>query len=176
MTMSGRGHLSWDLTGWWNGKVSRGHRTQVAVEAWADSREECLAEAVHALVESFADFGEVVPDDSVAFAVVDECDEELLLSVLDEAIYQVRAYGRVTVDVSVDERTGATRGQVEVRLATISLERVDQVGTVPEAVSVNGLRFGQEAGMWRAHVVPIATRWAAPPGGGNGPQVPGARR
>jgi SHS2 domain-containing protein len=137
--------------------VSSGHRVvphtvAIAVEAWADSREECLAEAVRALVETFADIGEAVPDDSVAFALV-ESDEALLVAVLDEVIYQVEVYSRVAVDVSVDERTGATRGQIEVRLATVPVAMVDQVGAVPKAVALHGLRFGREAGMWRAHVV-----------------------
>jgi SHS2 domain-containing protein len=139
-------------------RVSRGHRAvphtaDIAVEAWADSREECLAEAVQALVETFADIGEAVPDDSVAFALVEETDEAIVMAVLDEVIYQVETDGRVAVDVSVDERTGATKGQVEVRLATVPVEVVDQVGAVPKAVAVHGLRFGREAGMWRAHVV-----------------------
>ncbi|MEU7879109.1 archease [Microbispora bryophytorum] len=129
------------------------HTADLAVEAWADSREECLAEAVRALVESLADFGDAVPDDSVVFAVVEESDEELLLAVLDEVIYQVEVYGRVAVDVSVDERTRATKGQVEVRLATIPIGMADQVGTMPKAVAWHGLRFGREAGMWRAHAL-----------------------
>jgi SHS2 domain-containing protein len=139
-------------------RVSSGHRTvphaaDIAVEAWADSREECLAEEVGALVEIFADIGEAVPDDSVAFALMEETDEALLVAVLDEVIYQVEVYGRVAVDVSVDERTGATKGQIEVRLATVPVAMVDQVGAVPKAVALHGLRFGREAGMWRAHVV-----------------------
>ncbi|MFG1708950.1 archease [Nonomuraea sp. M3C6] len=137
---------------------SRGHRVlphtaDIAVEAWADSREECLAEAVQALVESFADVGEAVPDDCVTVALGEESDEELLVSVLDEVIYQVEVYGRVPVDVSVDERTGATRGQVEVRMATVGVERARQVGAMPKAVSLHGLRFRRMEGAWRAHVV-----------------------
>ncbi|MFI6739149.1 archease [Nonomuraea sp. NPDC050451] len=102
----------------------RGHRAvlrvaDVAVEAWADGREECLAEAVQALVECCVRVGDAVPDACVMFALVEESDEALLVAVLDEVIRQIEANGRVTVDVSVDERTVATRGQVEVRLATV---------------------------------------------------------
>lgn len=138
--------------------MSSGHRAMphtadVAIEAWADSREECLAEAVQALVETFADIGEAVPNDSVVLALPEESDEELLVAVLDEVIYQIDVYGRVAVDASIDERTGATKGQVEVRLATVPVEAVDQVGAVPKAIALHGLRFGREAGMWRARVV-----------------------
>ncbi|WP_067178080.1 archease [Microtetraspora niveoalba] len=138
--------------------MSRGHRAvphtaDIALEAWADSREECLAEAVRALVETFADVGEAVPDDSVVVTMADETDEELLVTLLDEVVYQVEVPGRVAVDVSVDERTGATKGQVEARLATVPAASVEQVGALPKAVALHGLRFGREAGTWHAHIV-----------------------
>ncbi|WP_170222964.1 archease [Nonomuraea turkmeniaca] len=137
--------------------MSRGHRAVphiagIAVEAWADTREECLAEAVQALVENFADVGDAVPDDSIVIVSAEETDEALLLDVLDEAIYQVEACRRVAVDVSVDERTKATAGQVEVRLATVPVATVDRVGPVPKAVAVRHLRFGKTDGVWQAHV------------------------
>jgi len=135
----------------------RGHRavpriTGVAVDAWADTREECLAEAVQALVETFADVGEAVPDDSIVLVAAEETDEALLVVVLDEVIHQVEARDRVAVDVSVDERTKATEGQVEVRLATVPVAVVNRMGTVPEAVAVRELRFGRAGGGWRAHL------------------------
>ncbi|MGI5284290.1 archease [Nonomuraea polychroma] len=128
------------------------HVVGIIVEAWADTREECLAEAVQALVENFADVGDAVPDDSVVIVSAEETDEALLMDVLDEAIYQVEACHRVAVDVSVDERTKATMGQVEVRLATVPVGAVERVGPVPKAVAVQQLRFGKTDGMWRAHV------------------------
>ncbi|MCC5576575.1 archease [Microtetraspora sp. AC03309] len=138
--------------------MSRGHRAvprtaDIALEAWADSREECLAEAVRALVETFADIGEAVPDGSVMIALAEETDEGLLGALLDEVVYQVEVPGRVAVDVSIDERTGVSRGQVEMRLATVPVGAVGHVGGSPTAVAVLGLRFGREAGMWHAHVV-----------------------
>lgn len=128
------------------------HISGIAVEAWADTREECLAEAAQAMVENFADVGDAVPDDSVVLVSVEEPDEALLAAVLNEVIFQVGACHRVAVDVSVDERTKATRGQVEVRLATVPAAMVDQVGAVPKAVSAHGLRFGRTGGAWQAHV------------------------
>ena len=136
----------------------RGHRAlphtaDIVVQAWADSLEECVAEAVRGLVESFADVNDAVPDDSVVLVVDEETDEALLVAVLDEVIYQVEVRGRVPVDVSIDERTGATKGQVEVRLATVPTERIDQVGAVPKAVALNGLRLDRVGAGWQAHVV-----------------------
>ncbi|WP_327585804.1 archease [Nonomuraea sp. NBC_00507] len=137
--------------------MSRGHRAVphmagIVMEAWADTREECLAETVQALVENFADVGDAVPDHSVVFVSAEETDEALLIGVLDETIHQVEAYDRVAVDVSVDERTKATKGQVEVRLATVPVAAVNRVGSIPKAVAVYHLRFGKTEGLWRAHV------------------------
>ncbi|MEO3873323.1 archease [Nonomuraea sp. B12E4] len=136
-------------------RMGRGHRAvlraaDVVGEAWADSREECLAEAVQALVECCVRVGDAVPDACVMFSLAEESDEALLVAVLDEVIDQIEANGRVTVDVSVDERTVATRGQVEVRLATVPVEAVERVGTAPAAVVVHGVRFGCVNGVWRA--------------------------
>ncbi|WP_223166366.1 archease [Nonomuraea sp. SYSU D8015] len=129
-----------------SGHSAKPHPAGVAVEAWADTREECLAEAVRALVETFAQVGDAVPDDSVVLVSAEESDAELLAAVLDEVVRQVTARHRVVVDVSVDERTKATEGQVEVRLATVPVE------AVTGAVAVREVRFGRAGGVWRAHV------------------------
>ncbi|WP_433225642.1 archease [Microtetraspora malaysiensis] len=138
--------------------MSRGHRViphtaGIALEAWADGREECLAEAARALVETFADVGDAVPNHCDTIALAEETDEELLITLLDEVVREVERSGRVAVDISIDERTGATEGQVEMRLATVPLETVGRAGASPAPISREGLRFGREAGMWHAHVV-----------------------
>ncbi|SDL61967.1 archease [Nonomuraea jiangxiensis] len=137
--------------------MGRGHRAvlrtaDVVVEAWADGREECLAETVQALVECCAQVGDAVPDACMLFVLVGESDEALLVAVLDEVIHQMEANGRMTVDVSVDERTVTTRGQVEVRLATVPVEAVERVATAPAALTVHGVSFGCVDGMWRARL------------------------
>ncbi|MBF8190603.1 archease [Nonomuraea sp. K274] len=134
--------------------MSRGHRAVshiagIEVEAWADTREECLAEAVRALVETITDVGDAVPDDCVVLVSAEEDDETLLAAVLGEVIRQAEGR-RVAVDVSVDERTKTTQGQIEVRLATVTM--ADHLRTAPMAVAMYGLRFGRTAGAWRAHV------------------------
>ncbi|TMR94648.1 archease [Nonomuraea basaltis] len=138
--------------------MSRGHRAvphtaDIAVEAWADSREGCLAEAVRGLVESFADIGRARPDDSVTFVVTEESDEEVLAAVLQEVIYQIEVSGRLAVDVSTDEPTEFPVERVEVRLATVPVETVEQIGAMPKAVAQHNLRFGRAGGVWWAHVV-----------------------
>ncbi|MBF8184685.1 archease [Nonomuraea sp. K274] len=131
--------------------MSRGHRAvahtaDIALEAWADTREECLAEAVRALVESFADISHVPPGETVPVSVTGESDEAMLAAVLQEVLYQVEVHDRVAVDASVGERA-------EVRLRMVPVETVEQVGAMPKAIAVHELRFGQAGKVWQAHVV-----------------------
>lgn len=138
--------------------VSSGYRAipraaGLVVEAWGDSREECLAEAVRAVVDSFAEIGDAVPDGSVEFALAARDDDALLLTVLDEVIDQIQGEERVPVDVSIDEGTGIAMGEFEIRLATVPLEAVREVGALPEAVQPAGSWFRRESGVWRAHAL-----------------------
>ncbi|WP_187281620.1 archease [Nonomuraea sp. C10] len=129
------------------------HPADVAVEAWADSREGCLAEAMRGLVESFADIEGARPDDSVTFVVTEESDEEVLVAVLQEVIYQIETFGRLAVDMSIDEPTEFPVERVEARLATVPLETVERIGAMPKAVGTHNLRFGWVDGVWRAQAV-----------------------
>lgn len=134
-----------------------GHRTlphtaDVAIEAWAPSKDECVGQAVQALVKSFAEPPETVPTGSVAFAVDPVTDEDLLVTVLDEVIYQIEVHGRVPVDTSIDERTGITEGRADIRFATVPMEDVQATGSMPKAVSLHGLRFTRTGGLWHCHV------------------------
>lgn len=121
------------------------HTADLAVEAWADSREECLAEAVRGLVESFAAPGPAPPGEGVDLPPAADSDEDLLVEVLQEVIYQLEVHGRLVVDVS--------RGPSGLRLATVPAESAEQVGAMPKAVTGHGVRFGEADGTWHAHVV-----------------------
>ncbi|MGP3910555.1 archease [Nonomuraea sp. 10N515B] len=121
------------------------HTADIAVEAWGDSREECLAEAVRGLVESFADIRDAPPGHGVDLTVTAQTDEDLLVEVLQEVIYQIEVHGRLVVDVSP--------GAAGLRLSTVPAESVEQVGAMPKAVTAHDVRFGETDGTWRAHVV-----------------------
>ncbi|PZG19764.1 archease [Nonomuraea aridisoli] len=132
--------------------MSRGHRTvphtaDIALEAWADSREDCLAEVVKALVESFADAGSAAPGETVDFTAPEEDDEELLAALLEEVIYQLEVHGRLAVDVI------AGPSGTGLRLVTVPAEAAEQVGATPKAVTAHDVRFGQDNGRWHARVV-----------------------
>lgn len=122
------------------------HTADIALEAWAPGKYECVAQAVYALVHSFAQLPADSPRDSVILALDPTSDEDFLVSVLDEVIYQMEVHGRVPADVSIDENTGV------VRLATVPTDEVRIVGAVPKAVSLHELRFEHVGGAWQCHV------------------------
>ncbi|WP_043635124.1 archease [Nonomuraea candida] len=131
--------------------MGRGHRTiphtaDIALEAWGDDREECLAEAVRALVGGFADLGGATPDGEVEFEPGREDGPAPLIALLEEVIYRVEVDGVLVVDV----RPGPAGVLL---LATVPVEGVEQVGAMPKAVTTHGMRFGPENGQWRAYAV-----------------------
>jgi SHS2 domain-containing protein len=133
--------------------MSAGHRmlphtADLALEAWAPARAECIAEAVQALVESFADVRAAIPDQTVTCSYQEAADQDLLVSVLNDVIYQAEVHGRVPVDISVTESAGT----VDVRFAAAPLAGADITGPLPKAVTLHELSFARTDGQWRCHV------------------------
>ncbi len=131
-----------------------GHRTvphtaDTRIEAWAPSREQCVAEAVSGLVGSFADSSAAPPDRSVTFDVPPGPDEDMLVTVLDEVIYRLEVRGEVPVDTVV---TPAPGGGMQVRFAMAPAHSVPAVGAQPKAVSLHALRFGRGDEGWSCAV------------------------
>ncbi|GAA3505147.1 archease [Streptomyces albogriseolus] len=119
-----------------------GHRSvaqedDVRIEAWAASREHCLAEAVVAMVECFADVSGVRPTGVDRIRLDETNDDDLLAALLDEILYRLEAYGEVPVDVEADEAEGG----LDVRLAVAGLEDVRVTGEVPTDVGWEDLRL-----------------------------------
>lgn len=128
------------------------HTADVALDAWAPNRAECIAEAVRALVECFVDVTRAAAGEDVAVSLDPETDEDLLVAVLDEVIYQIEVHDRVAVDVEVDEEDAEDGGGTVVHLATVSATDVELIGAVPKAVAWHELSFACSAGTWRCHV------------------------
>jgi SHS2 domain-containing protein len=128
------------------------HTADLALEAWAPAKHECIAEAVRALVESFADVRAAMPTESVTLVAEEAADEDLLVAVLNEVIYQLDAHGRLPVDVSVSQPGGGARSRAEVRFAAAPAGQARLVGAIPKAVSLHELRFAPSGGLWRCHV------------------------
>jgi SHS2 domain-containing protein len=134
---------------------SRGHRlaphtADIRIEAWAPTREECLAEAVKALVDSFAD-ASACPEPTIRTCLVEgEADEAVLVALLDEVIYRMETSGELTTDVELSPLPADTG--VEARFAMVDVACVESIGAVPKAVSWHEVAFARDANGWSCSV------------------------
>jgi SHS2 domain-containing protein len=124
------------------------HPEYIRIEAWAACREHCLAEAVLAMVECFADVSGVRPTAVDRVRLAEASDDDLLASLLDEIIFRLEEYGEVPVDVEADEADGG----LDVRLAVTGLADVEITGAVPTAVVWNEMRIGPDPYGWSCEV------------------------
>ncbi|MEU4383400.1 archease [Micromonospora echinofusca] len=136
-------------------RPGRGHRrlphtADVRIEAWAPTRQECVAEAVAALVDTFVDPAGARPGARREFhAPAGDGDADLLVGVLDEVIFRMETAGELPLHTAVaDDGAGGLR----VRWRTADTDAVELVGAVPKAVSLHGLRFGPDGGGWSCAV------------------------
>lgn len=135
--------------------TSQGHRTvphpaDLRIEAWAPTREDCLAEAVRGLVDSFAEVGAARPQRTVRWHLPAAAAEDLLVAVLDEVIYRLDTDGEVPVSVTVRP---AADGGADATLSLAGLGALEIVGAAPKAASLHDLWCGPErAGRWSCRV------------------------
>ena len=126
------------------------HTADVMDSAWAPTVEGCLAQAVRGLVSCFADIRTVPPERLVAFVCDPGPDSELLVQVLEEAIYLVDAHDMVPVQVTVARtRDGGLVGEFGVAARS----DVALVGPAPKAVTRHELRLERDDSTWRCQVV-----------------------
>jgi protein archease len=128
------------------------HTADLALEAWAPAKGECIAHAVQALVESFADVRQALPREHVRFTAKEPSDEDLLVAVLNDVIYQLDVHGLLPVDISVDAQPAGEAASADVRFAAVRADEAELTGAVPKAVSWHELRFGHDGELWRCHV------------------------
>jgi protein archease len=121
------------------------HTADVRIEAWAPSREECVAQAASGMLTSFLDLSSAVPVATVSSHLNPDTDEDLLVGALDEVIYRLDTDGRIPVSVAV-----AVGGDVTLAMADPST--VALIGAVPKAVSLHELRFAPGPDGWACSV------------------------
>ena len=127
------------------------HTADLRVEAWAATREQCLAEAVRGVVDSFAAVAGVRPGRTEVRHIAAGPDEDLLVAVVDEVIYRLDADGAIPVRVAV-RRAGD--GGVDLVLSLADAGAVEIVGAVPKAASLHELRCAPDpAGRWSCCVI-----------------------
>ncbi|RNL86229.1 archease [Halostreptopolyspora alba] len=125
------------------------HTSDIRIEAWAPTREECLAEAVRGLVASFAAPPPAAPSDVYwTVPVSGETDEDTLVSVLDEVIYVLETEGGIPARV---ETAHGGNGPL-LRFHLAPLHEATLTGAAPKAVTLHELRFGPGARGWSCEV------------------------
>jgi SHS2 domain-containing protein len=123
------------------------HTADLRIEAWAESRDECVAEALRGLIASFADISDMQPARVLERPLTASSEADLLASAADEVIYILDVEGEIPVSVKV-RPAGAG---IVVVLALAQAEVAEITGAVPKAVSFHGLRCEAEAtGRWSA--------------------------
>ena len=122
------------------------HTADLRVEAWAATREECLAEAVRALVDSFAVVAAARPRRTAERRFIAGSDEDLLVAIIDEVIYRLDADGEIPVTVDVRP---APDGGVVLAMQLADVGEAEITGAAPKAASLHDLRCAADtAGRW----------------------------
>jgi SHS2 domain-containing protein len=104
-----------------SGHGCRPHTADLIIEAWGPSRGECLNEAVRALAE----VGETTATVPVPLQFDAHVALDLLVRVLEEAVYVVDAVERLPVGICLEDRgDGGLAGHFD----TVPLEGLDLPG------------------------------------------------
>lgn len=131
-----------------SGNRSVPHTADVRVEAWAPTREGCIAQAVHGAVRTFVEPAGMPASSARSFRLEDGDDEDLLLAVLEEMVYLLDTAGEVPVEVRIEESGEG----VEVWFGMVVARTLRQVGAVPKAVSLHELRLSHGRSGWSCSV------------------------
>jgi len=136
--------------------AGRGHRlvahtADCMLEAWGENRAACLAEAMAALVEVFAEVHDDAPTQRVMpLAATASADVDVLVALLEEVIYVADVFGAVPVRFHVAE---AEDGGVAGDMVVVDAGDVELIGPVPKAVSYHHLDMGEHDGRWSCRAV-----------------------
>jgi len=130
-----------------------GHRTlphtaDTRVRAWGPTFADCVAQAVLGAVASFVDASGAAPVAHHELRVAPGDPGDLVVAVLDEVIYLLDVAGQVPVGVAV--ASGEDGHLVRFDLADVA--ELPQVGAVPKAVSLHGLRVEEGPDGWLCEV------------------------
>lgn len=123
------------------------HTADVRLEAWAPTREECVEQAVSAMLEGVVELpGDPRQVAEIRFLVRPAADADLLVAVLDEVIYRIDTTGQIPVRTKVSARRD---GGFDVLQQVVDLEELEVTGAAPKAVSLHELAFtAAETGWW----------------------------
>lgn len=127
------------------GKADRRlHRADLRIEAWAPTREACIAEAVRALVGSFLSRPVRPPTGAVSFDVTGPTDAELLRAVLHSVILRLA----LVSEIPTVTRVRATATGLQLRCDVIDTGAIIPIGAIPKAVSKDPVRCERSRRGW----------------------------
>ena len=122
------------------------HAADLRIEAWAPTREACLAEAVRGLVDSFAVVAAARPRRTAERRFIAGSDGDLLVAVIDEVIYRLDADGEIPVTIAV---RAAPDGGVVLSMQLADAGEAEITGAAPKAATLHDLRCAPgPAGRW----------------------------
>jgi SHS2 domain-containing protein len=122
------------------------HTADLRVEAWAPTREKCLAEAARGLVDSFAVVEAARPRRTAERRFIASSDQDLLVAVIDEVIYRLDADGEISVTLDVQP---VPDGGVVLSMQLADVGEAEITGTAPMAATLHDLRCAPgPAGRW----------------------------
>ncbi|MGW1026414.1 archease [Streptomyces sp. NPDC002577] len=124
------------------------HTADLRVEAWAPTREECLAHAVRGVCESFLDLTGAAGVRRRDVRVRADSDEDLLVALLEEVVYWLDTADEVPVDV---ELTPVPQG-LRAGLHMADASALPVTGAAPKAVTLHDLYFAHHPEGWTCSV------------------------
>lgn len=124
------------------------HTADLRVEAWAPTREGCLAQAVRGVCASFLDVTGAAGTHPRDIVVRADRDEDVLVSLLEEVVYRLDTEGEVPVDVELTPFDGGVRGVLRMTDAGA----LPVTGAAPKAVTLHDLAMVRGPEGWTCSV------------------------
>ena len=118
-----------------SGRRSAPHTADLRIEAWGPTREDCIAEALRGLVESFAEVSGTGYERVTARHVTAGSDADLLAAAVEEVIYGLDTDGEIPATVEVSR---AADDGIDLMLRVVDASAVEIVGAAPKAASLSG--------------------------------------
>ena len=128
------------------------HTADCIIEAWGPDRASCITGALTALVEGFAETGEVSVTQALPLSAGPGGAEDELVSLLEDVICSVEVLSVVPVRFHLCEtEDGGLAGDMEV----VPAGETNPVGPVPKGVSYHELSMAEDEaeGGWRCRVL-----------------------
>ncbi|WP_406723696.1 archease [Streptomyces sp. GD-15H] len=124
------------------------HTADLRVEAWAPTREECLAQAVRGVCESFLDLTGAAGVRRRDVVVQADRGEDVLVALLEEVVYWLDTEGEVPVGMELAAVTGGVRCGLQLADAG----SLPVTGAAPKAVTLHELTFVGGPEGWKCSV------------------------